>query len=1043
MQSNEQMAATADLQIKLCGPPQIMRCGQPVTEFISDKARALFYYLVITGEPHTRSALAALCWADRPEQDALRNLRRALHNLQQLFSPHLAVDRQTIAFQPEPLAAVMVDLWQLLACFDGPPAAQSAALAQIKGTLLEGFHVADAPLFDDWLHESRATLQTEMVETAQRLLQEADLAPPQAIELLHHLVAHEPWNEVMQRRLLTLLAHQGAYAAAQAQYATLQNYLTSELGIPPEPATTLLVERIHRAQARGNAHLPQPTTKLVGRCTELAQISRLLMETGSEGGKAEPPQLVTLTGPGGSGKTRLALAVAHTTAQRFLDGVWWVSLAGTSTPEEAAVAIARTIGLDLQGTAAVADQIVQAVHGWDALLVLDNSEQLLSPVFRAFVLQLLEKRPTLRLLLTSRERLHLQQEQVIALVGLQAVAEVEALFIAQARQVQPTFTPDATERAAIREIGGLVDGLPLALTLAAALVTTHSCTTILSTLQQSLDALTEVEAALPEHQQSLRAVFNHSWQLLSPQEQMTLAALAHFPGDFSLEAAQAVITPLTAAPSSDSSIAAATTSMTTLLRALVHKSLLQPHPSRGRYALHDVLRGYAAEKLHAEPALAQTVGQAYNRYFIGFMQSRRDALLHADSVTIATITTEFMHLRHVWQWACATRQGEVLLGLSREMSFYLDVAARYREGKALFQAALATLEQLPPPLNRSQQFFRSGLLLGYSNLLERLGDYTTAQLAATEALGIGEALDEDEPIHFALLLLGRIALAQGAYATAADWLTQGAAVCAQRSLSAPQARILLRLGEAQLAQGEVATATLTFQQALTLATSVSEQRAQLYCHVGLGGCALAQRDPQRAQHHWQGALEQAKALQVPALLAEIQVRIAGGLLMAGRQEPAAALLHAALPHLADQTHGTLFATAVRHLAWLAIEQGRWTESELLLQRATQLTEQNNALPQQLATLLLWARYCCAQDNHLEAMPLLQMVRSHPAATWAEKQLAGALLAATDQADDGIIAKEAAVATGAVAALLSARFDAAAAHAADGILLPLLNPTSSN
>ncbi|MCB0085897.1 MAG: hypothetical protein KDE47_33385, partial [Caldilineaceae bacterium] len=737
MQPNKQLTATAELQINLLGPPQIRRCGQPVTAFISDKARALFYYLVITGEPHTRAALATLCWEEMPEQDALRNLRRALHNLQQLFAPHLTVSRQTIAFQPEPMTAVTVDLWQLLDDFDGTPARQSVALAHINGVLLQGFTVADAPTFHGWLHDARESLQTQIVTTAQQLLQDPELTPHQESTLLRHLVAHEPWNEPLQRRLWTLLARQGNHAAARQEYAALQAHLEAELGIPPEPATTLLAERIHRAQNRNTDHLPQPATPLIGRGAEVAQIRQQLMATGQADAAPTSAQLFTITGPGGSGKTRLAVAVAHAMQQHFLEGVWWVALTGITTVEEATVAIAHTIGLDLQGTTAVSDQLLQAIDGWDALLILDNSEQLLSEEFRTLLLRLLAAVPTLRLLLTSQERLHLQQEQVLILPGLQTAEEVETLFITQAQQVQPTFAPDATERAAIREIGRLLDGLPLALTLAAALVTADSCVTILHHLEQNLDTLAATASTHPARHQSLRAVFYHSWQLLSPQEQMSFAALAHFPGDFNLAAATAVTAPAVALLSLDSPTAATTTA---LLRALIHKSLLQPDPSRSRFMLHDILRGYAAEKLQAEPALAQAVGQAYHRYFIGFLQSRRAALLHADPTAIAAVTAEFVHIRHIWQWACAQQQEAIFLGLLREVGFYIDVAPRYREGEVLFQSALAIFDQSPQPLPPPQQFLRSGLLLGYSNILERLGRYALAQSAAAEALRIGKAL---------------------------------------------------------------------------------------------------------------------------------------------------------------------------------------------------------------------------------------------------------------------------------------------------------------
>jgi len=408
-------ANQAVVAINLLGSPQIRRGNELVTTFISDKARALFYYLVITHEPQSRSALATLCWADMAEAQALRNLRRALHNLQQLFAPHLAVNRQTIAFQPEPSHAVTVDLWQLLDGLAGNRHAQLAALARAPGTLLAGFTVADAPIFDEWLEGHRTHLQRTLIAVAQQLLHVPQLTPQQEVALLQQIVAHEPWQEAHQRRLFVWLARQGEHAEVLRRYAQLQAYLMAELAIEPEAATTLLVQRIEEAALRTADQLPQPPTASADRLHELAQIHHLLRPLPVNGVGRAPCRLITLTGPEDSGKSQLAVAVAHAERNRFLDGVWWVALDGLRDTEEVVGAVARTLALKLQGTTAVATQLIDAIRGRDLLLILDGGEALITPAFRTLILQLLEESPTLYLILTSRERLQLQQEQVITL----------------------------------------------------------------------------------------------------------------------------------------------------------------------------------------------------------------------------------------------------------------------------------------------------------------------------------------------------------------------------------------------------------------------------------------------------------------------------------------------------------------------------------------------------------------------------------------------------------------------------------------------------
>jgi len=315
--------------------------------------------------------------------------------------------------------------------------------------------VRDAPEFEDWLLAQRARyreLALHALHTLTQLhLQRGDTA--EAIDSATRLLALEAWREEAHRQLMLAQARSGQRSAALAQYETCRRLLAQELRVEPSAETTALYERI--AAAKRRVHLPPAATPFVGRAGELAQIARLL---------ADPTgRLITLSGPGGGGKTRLALEAAARAATSFLHGVGFVSLAAAGSLEVAPSAVAEALGVTLSGKADPHEQLLAYLRDKELLLVLDNLEHLAGA--SEWVGQLAQAGPEVRLLVTSRERLNLHGERLLELGGLDSPPDAAGagysatqLFLNSAQASQPSFELNDENAAAVGRICRLVDG---------------------------------------------------------------------------------------------------------------------------------------------------------------------------------------------------------------------------------------------------------------------------------------------------------------------------------------------------------------------------------------------------------------------------------------------------------------------------------------------------------------------------------------------------------------------------------------------------------
>jgi predicted ATPase/DNA-binding SARP family transcriptional activator len=652
------------LNLRLLGKPHVSQNGAVVTGFISSKAQALLFYLAATGRPHTREALAGLLWGDMPEAQAGKNLRNALSNLRALVGPHLLITRDEVAFNRD--SAYGLDVEVFLASMADPASKAldvlHRAVELYQGDFLEGFYVGKALAWEEWMLGQRSVLKGLMLQALHTLvvkhLEREEHAA--GIEYANRLLALEPWREETHRQLMILLARSRQRSAALAQYETCRRVLTEELGVEPMPETRALYERLKAASVPPPHNLPPQPTAFVGREAELAEIARYLNNPQA--------QVLTLVGPGGIGKTRLALQAAARCVEpeasveaQFADGVFFVPLADVGVPESGAsqtfviAAMADALGFSFHGPIHPQAQLLNHLREKRMLLILDNFDHLVAEA--GPLVDILQLAPGIKLLITSRMRLNLREEWLLEVEGLDyprapmpgsSARELEAysavaLFVQHARRLRAGFTLTEADVPAVARIAQFVGGVPLGIELAASWLRVLSCAEIAAEIEHGLDFLTTTLQNVPERHRSLRAVFDYSWNLLSPPEQAVFRQLAVFRGGFRREAAAQVVS-----------------ASLPMLAGLVDKSLLR-RTADGRYETHDLLQRYAEEKLTAVPAENESLHDRHCRYYAEFMVLHKPQLKGEDpQAALTTLSTERENVRAAWNWAVEHRKAAEL-----------------------------------------------------------------------------------------------------------------------------------------------------------------------------------------------------------------------------------------------------------------------------------------------------------------------------------------------------------------------------------------------
>ncbi|MEV0827114.1 ATP-binding protein [Nonomuraea rubra] len=675
------------LTVLLLGSPELSVGGAPVG-VRSAKARALLCYLATTAVPRPRAELATLLWGERPDANARGSLRLALSDLRKEVGGWLDVTREHVRLRAAD--GCFVDRRHLA---QAPTVAE--ALRLWRGDFMAGISFCDAPAFAEWLECERRGVRLLLREV---LLGAGENEPAEQVVRLAHLVAGlDPYDEEAHRLLMTALARAGNRAGALACYDELRRRLTAELGVEPAPETRAVRQRLAPCAAPARrTPVPVPATDLIGRDADVGRLRALLARE----------HLVTLVGPGGIGKTRLAIAAAVTSA--FAETAF-VSFAGVR-PEAAVTTLARRLDVDLSPPRPALDLLLSALSARPRplLLVLDNLEHL--PALDQVIGELLRAAPALRVLATSRRRPDLPGQVTINVEGLSAPA-AEALFAARAAVACPGFDPDR-EASLVAAICAATGGLPLAIELAAGLLRAVPCADLARHLDADLGLLAVPGPAARSRHACMRTVFETSWRLLDEAGRRALAALSVFGGGCTLDAALEV----------------ARTSPDVLVR-LVDHSMIQLTPS-GRYAVHPLIQQYAAA--HLTPGERRAARRRHADHFGRLLEQHAAALQDASDAEVTRVLgAELDNLRP----ACAAS------GLPRFLELYWTLCLRlrlYEESAAVMRRHLArTAEE---PRLRARHLWMAGTS---EHQLAREHEATRLARAALEALG--EPLPESRP----------------------------------------------------------------------------------------------------------------------------------------------------------------------------------------------------------------------------------------------------------------------------------------------------------
>ncbi len=954
-----------DTSLALHPPPLRAHLLGPVRLTVGDRAlpdqawprrsaRSLLLLLLATpGHRLPRDRALDLLWPEASPEAALNALRVTLHALRRVLEPDLLSGRASAYVESSgdavglrPLSTLWVDVDAFEAALARgevahPPertAVLREALVLYSGDLLADEHDADWPrarrerLRRAWRHAVLDLAELELAASH----------PLAAVPVLERLVSVDPADETAHRTLMRALVAAGRRDEALRQYARCIAAVRDELDIEPDVETVALAAEIRSscpvpsvplvsaASARRFDNLPTPPTPMIGRERELERLQDLLLDPGV--------RLVTVTGPGGIGKTRLALEAAWQAAEDFADGVCFVSLAAIRDPQLVMPTIARTLEVDEVAGRPMGEVLGQALRERELLLVLDNLEQVVEA--SGDLGSLLAACPRLTILATSREPLRLRAEHIVATPPLAVpplgqrgalghgearyVERYEAvtLFAERARAARPDFVLTDANASAVAALCTRLDGLPLAIELAAARSRHLTPAELVTRWERPLPLLTGGPRDLPERQRTLRNAITWSHDLLSPEEQALFRRLAVFAGGFTLEAAEWVCL-----LSNDDK-----TTIAEGVWALVDKSLLRrddvPH-GETRFGMLETIREYGLEQLVTSDEEV-TIRDAHTAFFLSLAEEAEPELTGPrQGDWFDLLELEHDNLRTALSWALNRREANVALRLGAALGRFWMARGYLTEGRTWLERALATENPTPLPL-------RAAALMAAGSLAEHQNDYGPAERLHEEALAAWRQLGNRQRTAAALSSLGNVSHDRGDYGRAMGFHEEALAVCRDIDDSWGVARALNNLGAVAYYQGFYDQAEVLWTEALSVMRRIGDSRSECQLLNNLGAVALQRENLAQAAALHEESLALRRRLGDTQGMASSLINLGEVAQLSGNLKRAAALLQEGAALMRDLGDERQTAIALLALGHVTREQGDAAQGAELIRESMAL-----------------------------------------------------------------------------------------------------------
>jgi predicted ATPase/DNA-binding SARP family transcriptional activator len=781
---------------------------------------------------HRRDSLLALFWPELPDKRARNALNKTLHFLRAHVGPDVILSRGTVEVGLDPTA-----LWCDAVAFEDAlrDGRWGEAADLYGGPFLDGYHVSETAEFAHWIERQRGHLELRYAGSLQDLATRAAARGDgaSAVELWRRLVDQDPSNSRAVTGLMEALESVGERAAALQYAEQHEALLREEFDAEPDIEVEAFANRLRQEPrpstpvSRGvPENLPWLPTTLVGREEEIEVLRKMIEDPAA--------RLVTLTGPGGAGKTSLAIHVAREMLGRYPEGIYFVSLGTLRDAGLVGLTIARTIGIEVEAGADVEERLRAGLDRRRCLLVLDGFETVLPAADR--ISDLLEQTEQVEILVTSRAVLQLRGERICPVPPLRVpdpespggVAELMEygavdLFVQRARDADPEFRLSDENRVAVAGICAGLDGLPLAIELAAARIRVLDPSMMLSRLGQRFELLRGGPRDLPERHQTLRRTFDWSYDLLSERQSRVFRHLCVFVGGCSLEAARRVCFPEQEPESA----------VLDDLEALVDNSLLRQVPTADgepRFEMLDTIREYG-RRLLADGGELADLERRHATYFLDLAERAEPGLAGGEHAAwLDRLEPEFANVQAVMDWALEWGEIELAVRLGSALWWFMWLRGHFTEMRWRLDQALARRSLLPPHL-------QANLLIARGAIASMDGEHERAMSLYQEALGVERERLDERQVTQALRSMAFALSRRGEYERATDLLEESLTLARQLENASEISAALRGLGKMALHVRDYERAEALYEEALNLGRHRGDRNAVAWALHGLGEVA--------------------------------------------------------------------------------------------------------------------------------------------------------------------------------------------------------------